>query len=85
MEAFSRLILLLLLIVTSRHISQKTAGLLVLWYDSPAKEWMTQALPVGNGYVGMMFLVIRRKSACSSPKVVSGQGVSARLIIVRGL
>jgi alpha-L-fucosidase 2 len=28
---------------------------LVLWYDSPAKEWMTQALPIGNGHVGVMF------------------------------
>ncbi|MCE6991971.1 glycosyl hydrolase family 95 catalytic domain-containing protein [Dyadobacter sp. CY323] len=28
---------------------------LVLWYDSPATEWMTQALPIGNGHVGTMF------------------------------
>jgi alpha-L-fucosidase 2 len=28
---------------------------LSLWYDQPAKEWMTQALPIGNGHVGAMF------------------------------
>ena len=26
-----------------------------LWYDSPAKNWMTEALPIGNGYLGVMF------------------------------
>ena len=26
-----------------------------LWYDTPAKEWMTDALPLGNGELGAMF------------------------------
>lgn len=26
-----------------------------LWYDKPAENWMTEALPVGNGYMGAMF------------------------------
>lgn len=26
-----------------------------LWYESPAKEWMTAALPLGNGELGAMF------------------------------
>jgi len=26
-----------------------------LWYNQPAKEWMTEALPIGNGYMGAMF------------------------------
>ena len=26
-----------------------------LWYDEPATEWMTSALPVGNGEIGAMF------------------------------
>ena len=26
-----------------------------LWYDKPATDWMTQALPVGNGELGAMF------------------------------
>ncbi|ACT92681.1 glycoside hydrolase family 95 protein [Dyadobacter fermentans] len=34
--------------------TSKTAPL-SLWYDQPAKEWMTQALPIGNGHVGAMF------------------------------
>ena len=28
---------------------------LVLRYDKPAKIWMNEALPVGNGYMGAMF------------------------------
>lgn len=28
---------------------------LLLWYDEPATEWMTEALPIGNGYTGAMF------------------------------
>lgn len=28
---------------------------LTLWYDQPAKDWMTEALPIGNGYMGAMF------------------------------
>ena len=27
---------------------------LTLWYDMPAKEWMTEALPIGNGPMGAM-------------------------------
>jgi len=29
-------------------------GPLCLWYDQPAKEWMTDALPIGNGPMGAM-------------------------------
>ncbi len=28
---------------------------LSLWYDKPAEDWMTEALPIGNGYMGPMF------------------------------
>lgn len=28
---------------------------LSLWYDKPATDWMTEALPIGNGYMGVMF------------------------------
>lgn len=28
---------------------------LTLWYNQPATEWMTEALPFGNGYMGAMF------------------------------
>src|ERR1700743_1581910 len=27
---------------------------LKLWYDQPARDWMTQALPIGNGRLGGM-------------------------------
>ncbi|MEK6481308.1 glycoside hydrolase family 95 protein [Catalinimonas sp. 4WD22] len=26
-----------------------------LWYDEPAEDWMLEALPIGNGYMGAMF------------------------------
>jgi alpha-L-fucosidase 2 len=26
-----------------------------LWYAKPASDWMTEALPIGNGYIGAMF------------------------------
>jgi alpha-L-fucosidase 2 len=29
-------------------------GRLSLWYDKPAKDWMTEALPIGNGPMGAM-------------------------------
>lgn len=29
-------------------------GRLCLWYDQPAKTWMTEALPIGNGPMGAM-------------------------------
>ncbi len=28
---------------------------LKLWYNEPATDWMTEALPIGNGYIGAMF------------------------------
>ena len=33
----------------------KSGDDLKLWYASPATNWMTEALPLGNGYVGAMF------------------------------
>ena len=30
-------------------------GDLSLWYNQPAKDWITEALPIGNGYMGPMF------------------------------
>ena len=35
--------------------SAQTETPLQLHYNSPAEEWMTQALPIGNGYMGAMF------------------------------
>jgi len=34
--------------------SPHAPGKLCLWYDRPAKTWMTEALPIGNGPMGAM-------------------------------
>jgi len=45
--------LLLLLIASITHAQkQKTVE---LWYTQPAKEWSSEALPIGNGRMGTMF------------------------------
>ena len=49
----SGLKVMLLLILGSQIADAKVNGL-KLWYDQPAKDWMTEALPVGNGRLGGM-------------------------------
>ena len=34
--------------------ARTSSGRFVLWYDSPARNWETQALPIGNGRLGGM-------------------------------
>ena len=34
--------------------NQTAQNNLKLWYKQPAKDWMTEALPIGNGYLGAM-------------------------------
>lgn len=49
-------ILLLFIAAWFAGPSRVSGGLpLRLWYDEPAAEWMTSALPVGNGDMGAMF------------------------------
>jgi alpha-L-fucosidase 2 len=36
-------------------VDASDARALELHYDKPATEWMTEALPIGNGYMGAMF------------------------------
>lgn len=49
-------ILMLLIAAWFAGPSRVSGGLpLRLWYDEPAAEWMTSALPVGNGDLGAMF------------------------------
>lgn len=36
-------------------IAQSHEGKLSLWYDKPALNWMEEALPIGNGFMGVMF------------------------------
>ncbi|MBR8535884.1 glycoside hydrolase family 95 protein [Carboxylicivirga sediminis] len=35
--------------------TEKEGDNLELWYTEPAQNWMTEALPFGNGYMGAMF------------------------------
>ncbi len=45
----------LLLIISSCKTTEDTTGKLILFYEEPAKDWMTEALPTGNGFMGIMF------------------------------
>lgn len=47
-------ILLLFCICLNLELKAKE-GDLKLWYNAPAKDWMREALPIGNGYIGAMF------------------------------
>lgn len=42
-----------LLIASLQNVNAKNNSL-KLWYDKPAKDWMTEALPIGNGRLGGM-------------------------------
>ena len=48
-------LLLSLLFLESCDKKQNEDQNLRLWYDEPATDWMTEALPLGNGYIGAMF------------------------------
>ncbi len=39
----------------AQPLKYQPAQNLTLWYNQPATSWMTQALPIGNGYMGAMF------------------------------
>jgi alpha-L-fucosidase 2 len=41
--------------LTPAQIEQGKKQRLMLWYNEPATDWMTEALPIGNGYMGAMF------------------------------
>ncbi len=40
--------------VDVKHDTDNKTDELTLWYDRPAKVWMTEALPIGNGPLGAM-------------------------------
>ncbi|HSH19768.1 MAG TPA: glycoside hydrolase N-terminal domain-containing protein, partial [Draconibacterium sp.] len=44
-----------LIVLLSCKSTEKKEPSLRLWYDKPAADWMTEALPIGNGYIGAMF------------------------------
>ena len=39
---------------TTKDVHMQSPSKLSLWYDEPAKIWMTEALPIGNGPMGAM-------------------------------
>ena len=44
-------------------MKKKNENLLRLWYDKPANDWQTQALAIGNGYMGgLIFGLLHYKS-----------------------
>ncbi|SMO51930.1 alpha-L-fucosidase 2 [Saccharicrinis carchari] len=53
---FSKFIVLFSIIgMLACTASNKDEKQLKLWYDKPASDWMTEALPIGNAYMGAMF------------------------------
>ena len=52
-------------------MKKKNENLLRLWYDKPANEWQTQALAIGNGYMGgLIFGGINRDKIHINEKTV---------------
>lgn len=49
------LILFAAVTAAATAVSAGAAAPLKLTYDTPARDWMTEALPIGNGYMGAMF------------------------------
>lgn len=51
---YDLVLFLIVSLITTSSFSQDNNSL-KLWYEEPATDWMTEALPIGNGYVGAMF------------------------------
>jgi len=45
---------LIFVLLLGFHVANAKSSPLKLWYDQPAKDWMTEALPIGNGRLGGM-------------------------------
>jgi len=56
MKIFRKILILIFLavIVPAIIICKESPELLILSFNNPASEWMTDALPIGNGYMGAM-------------------------------
>lgn len=49
-------LLLVITIISCNKFETKTqTNNLKLWYNQPATDWQSEALPIGNGYIGAMF------------------------------
>jgi len=47
-------IIIILFILIGASCSDTKTDKLILWYTTPATDWMKEALPIGNGYMGAM-------------------------------
>jgi len=47
-------LILILFLISAIQIAKAKNNSLKLWYEKPAKDWMTEALPIGNGRLGGM-------------------------------
>jgi alpha-L-fucosidase 2 len=52
---FFALVFILCLTSCNQTETQTQTDYLKLWYDQPAKDWQSEALPIGNGFMGTMF------------------------------
>lgn len=66
----------------------------VLWYTRPATNWMTEALPVGNGRIGAMifgglpsngFSSTTKRSGPAVPPNAAHTRISAIFLLISGL
>ncbi len=56
MRNISKLLVLSLLVsLTACNKAPEQTNNLKLWYNQPATDWQSEALPIGNGYTGAMF------------------------------
>jgi alpha-L-fucosidase 2 len=42
-------------LISCNTISDRQESILKLWYDQAAVDWQSEALPIGNGFIGAMF------------------------------
>jgi len=54
MKRLSYLFFVLFGLVAWQSCGEEKQGKLKLWYHAPAADWMKEALPIGNGYMGAM-------------------------------
>jgi len=55
MKQLLKLTLFPFILLLNLQINGQEKQPLELWYNTPAIDWMTEALPIGNGYIGAMF------------------------------
>ncbi len=67
-------------------VEQKTETVpMRLWYDRPATNWMTSALPIGNGELGALFFGGVESEQILLTKRLCGQEVLPPVGLIRNL